>query len=144
MEIEIGQRERHQEALRRKGLLVVAEMKDAGKSIQMGVVFPVSTHNMGLRYWLAAGGINPSKSTASMTGFIVFILFVSERVPRMMRPPGPGRNTLAAASSRGSIPHMTLENKIRSNSAMALRENQKADASVPLLKVEWYSHVRLK
>ena len=38
---------------------VVDEMKDAGKSIQMGVVFPVSTHNMGLRYWLAAGGINP-------------------------------------------------------------------------------------
>jgi len=39
---------------------------------------------------------------------------------------------------------MTLENKIRSNSAMALHENQKVDASVPLLKVEWYSHVRLK
>lgn len=38
---------------------VVDSMKDAGKSIQMGVVFPVSTHNMGLRYWLAAGGINP-------------------------------------------------------------------------------------
>ena len=38
---------------------VVDGMKDAGKSIQMGVVFPVSTHNMGLRYWLAAGGINP-------------------------------------------------------------------------------------
>lgn len=38
---------------------VVTEMKDAGKSMQMGVVFPVSTHNMGLRYWLAAGGINP-------------------------------------------------------------------------------------
>jgi nitrate/nitrite transport system substrate-binding protein len=38
---------------------VVSEMKDAGKTIQMGVVFPVSTHNMGLRYWLAAGGINP-------------------------------------------------------------------------------------
>lgn len=38
---------------------VVTEMKDGGKTIQMGVVFPVSTHNMGLRYWLAAGGINP-------------------------------------------------------------------------------------
>lgn len=38
---------------------VIDSMKDAGKSIQMGVVFPVSTHNMGLRYWLAAGGINP-------------------------------------------------------------------------------------
>ncbi len=38
---------------------VVEAMKDAGKSINMGVVFPVSTHNMGLRYWLAAGGVNP-------------------------------------------------------------------------------------
>ncbi|HTF95381.1 MAG TPA: CmpA/NrtA family ABC transporter substrate-binding protein [Cellvibrio sp.] len=38
---------------------VVDAMKDAGKSINMGVVFPVSTHNMGLRYWLAAGGVNP-------------------------------------------------------------------------------------
>lgn len=38
---------------------VVEAMKDAGKTINMGVVFPVSTHNMGLRYWLAAGGINP-------------------------------------------------------------------------------------
>lgn len=38
---------------------VADSMRDAGKSMQMGVVFPVSTHNMGLRYWLAAGGINP-------------------------------------------------------------------------------------
>lgn len=38
---------------------VVDAMKDAGKPVNMGVVFPVSTHNMGLRYWLAAGGVNP-------------------------------------------------------------------------------------
>ncbi|MEQ9360381.1 MAG: ABC transporter substrate-binding protein, partial [Rhodospirillales bacterium] len=25
----------------------------------MGMVFPVSTHNYELRYWLAAGGIHP-------------------------------------------------------------------------------------
>ena len=25
----------------------------------MGMVFPVSTHNYELRYWLAAGGLNP-------------------------------------------------------------------------------------
>jgi nitrate/nitrite transport system substrate-binding protein len=38
---------------------VVEEYKDAGKPFNMGMVFPVSTHNYELRYWLAAGGINP-------------------------------------------------------------------------------------
>jgi nitrate/nitrite transport system substrate-binding protein len=32
---------------------------DAGKAFSMGMVFPVSPHNYELRYWLAAGGINP-------------------------------------------------------------------------------------
>jgi nitrate/nitrite transport system substrate-binding protein len=31
----------------------------AGMAFNMGMVFPVSTHNYELRYWLAAGGINP-------------------------------------------------------------------------------------
>lgn len=30
-----------------------------GKPFNMGMVFPVSTHNYELRYWLAAGGLNP-------------------------------------------------------------------------------------
>ncbi len=30
-----------------------------GKPFNMGMVFPVSTHNYELRYWLAAGGIHP-------------------------------------------------------------------------------------
>lgn len=30
-----------------------------GKALQMGMVFPVSTHNYEIRYWLAAAGINP-------------------------------------------------------------------------------------
>lgn len=30
-----------------------------GKSFNMGMVFPVSTHNYELRYWLASGGIHP-------------------------------------------------------------------------------------
>jgi nitrate/nitrite transport system substrate-binding protein len=38
---------------------VVAEYKKKGKPFKMGMVFPVSTHNYELRYWLAAGGINP-------------------------------------------------------------------------------------
>ncbi len=38
---------------------VVEEFKDEGKPFNMGMVFPVSTHNYELRYWLAAGGIHP-------------------------------------------------------------------------------------
>jgi len=38
---------------------VIEQYKVAGKPFNMGMVFPVSTHNYELRYWLAAGGINP-------------------------------------------------------------------------------------
>tara|TARA_R110000772_G_scaffold15863_4_gene45623 strand:- start:12677 stop:13972 length:1296 start_codon:yes stop_codon:yes gene_type:complete len=38
---------------------VVAKYKAEGKPFKMGMVFPVSTHNYELRYWLAAGGIHP-------------------------------------------------------------------------------------
>lgn len=43
---------------------VVKEYKDAGKPFKMGMVFPVSTHNYEIRYWLAAAGINPGFYTA--------------------------------------------------------------------------------
>ena len=38
---------------------VVEKYKSEGKPFNMGMVFPVSTHNYELRYWLAAGGIHP-------------------------------------------------------------------------------------
>jgi len=38
---------------------VVEDYKAQGKPFNMGMVFPVSTHNYELRYWLASGGINP-------------------------------------------------------------------------------------
>jgi len=38
---------------------VVEKYKDEGKPFNMGMVFPVSTHNYELRYWLAAGGLHP-------------------------------------------------------------------------------------
>ncbi|MGF1772276.1 CmpA/NrtA family ABC transporter substrate-binding protein [Vibrio maritimus] len=38
---------------------VVEGYLDEGKPFNMGMVFPVSTHNYELRYWLAAGGIHP-------------------------------------------------------------------------------------
>ncbi|MFT7176738.1 MAG: nitrate/nitrite transport system substrate-binding protein [Halioglobus sp.] len=38
---------------------VVDAMRDEGEQFKMGMVFPVSTHNYELRYWLAAGDIHP-------------------------------------------------------------------------------------
>jgi nitrate/nitrite transport system substrate-binding protein len=38
---------------------VIKSYRAAGKPFNMGMVFPVSTHNYELRYWLAAGGIHP-------------------------------------------------------------------------------------
>lgn len=38
---------------------VIESYKQQGKPFNMGMVFPVSTHNYELRYWLAAGGIHP-------------------------------------------------------------------------------------
>lgn len=38
---------------------VIEELSKQGKPFNMGMVFPVSTHNYELRYWLAAGGIHP-------------------------------------------------------------------------------------
>lgn len=44
-------------------LPVIKDYKTANKPFKMGMVFPVSTHNYQLRYWLAAGGINPGQYT---------------------------------------------------------------------------------
>jgi len=38
---------------------VVEKYQNEGKPFKMGMVFPVSTHNYELRYWLAAGGLKP-------------------------------------------------------------------------------------
>lgn len=43
---------------------VVESYKNAGKPFKMGMVFPVSTHNYEIRYWLAAAGINPGFYTS--------------------------------------------------------------------------------
>ena len=47
---------------------VVDRFKAEGKPFNMGMVFPVSTHNYELRYWLAAGGLNPGFYTPGDVG----------------------------------------------------------------------------
>lgn len=38
---------------------LVTESRDRGNPLRFGMVFPLSTHNYELRYWLAAAGIDP-------------------------------------------------------------------------------------
>lgn len=44
---------------------VVDGLKGAGTPMKWAMVFPVSTHNYELRYWLAAGGIHPGYYTST-------------------------------------------------------------------------------
>ena len=44
---------------------IVDEAKDSGNKLPMGMVFPVSTHNYEIRYWLAAAGIHPGMYTST-------------------------------------------------------------------------------
>jgi nitrate/nitrite transport system substrate-binding protein len=50
---------------------VVERFRSQGKPFKMAMVFPVSTHNFELRYWLAAGGLHPGfYSPSDVTGQI--------------------------------------------------------------------------
>ena len=46
---------------------VIKEYKDKNEQFKMGMVYPVSTHNYEIRYWLAAAGINPGMYTKANT-----------------------------------------------------------------------------
>ena len=46
---------------------IVEDAKELGEPLRMGMVFPVSTHNYELRYWLAASGISPGFYTPADT-----------------------------------------------------------------------------
>ena len=64
---------------------VIDKYKKEGKPFNMGMVFPVSTHNYELRYWLAAGGINPGYySPTDITGQINADALLSVTPPPQM------------------------------------------------------------
>lgn len=64
---------------------VVDKYRDEGKPFKMGMVFPVSTHNYELRYWLAAGGIHPGfYSETDITGQIGADALLSVTPPPQM------------------------------------------------------------
>ena len=56
-----------------------------GKPFNLGMVFPVSTHNSELRYWLAAGGIKPGYYTpGDVTGQVAGDVLISVTPPPQM------------------------------------------------------------
>ena len=64
---------------------VVEQYRADGKPFNMGMVFPVSTHNYELRYWLAAGGLHPGYySPENVTGQIDADVFLSVTPPPQM------------------------------------------------------------
>lgn len=64
---------------------VIDKLRGEGKTFNMGMVFPVSTHNYELRYWLAAGGIHPGfYSPENVTGQILAEALLSVTPPPQM------------------------------------------------------------
>ncbi len=64
---------------------VVDQYAAEGTPFNLGMVFPVSTHNYELRYWLAAGGINPGfYSTEDVSGQIGGEVLISVTPPPQM------------------------------------------------------------
>ncbi|KAA2315542.1 nitrate ABC transporter substrate-binding protein [Pseudooceanicola sediminis] len=64
---------------------VIEKFAAEGKPFNMGMVFPVSTHNYELRYWLAAGGIEPGYySPENVSGQINAQAYLSVTPPPQM------------------------------------------------------------
>ena len=64
---------------------VIDDFAARGEPFNMGMVFPVSTHNYELRYWLASGGIHPGLySPDNTTGQIDAQAFLSVTPPPQM------------------------------------------------------------
>lgn len=75
---------------------VVESFEAQGRPFNMGMVFPVSTHNYELRYWLAAGGLNPGFYTdGDVSGL------VDAEVKLSVTPPPQMPATLEAGTIEG-------------------------------------------
>jgi nitrate/nitrite transport system substrate-binding protein len=64
---------------------VIEKSRAGGKPFKMAMVFPVSTHNYELRYWLASGGIHPGfYSPSDVSGQIKADVLLSVTPPPQM------------------------------------------------------------
>lgn len=77
---------------------VVSEYQNRGEAFKMGMVFPVSTHNYEIRYWLAAGGLHPGyydPANGDTSGLI------DADVQLSVTPPPQMPSTLEAGTIKG-------------------------------------------
>tara|TARA_R110002096_G_scaffold104771_6_gene230707 strand:+ start:4158 stop:5534 length:1377 start_codon:yes stop_codon:yes gene_type:complete len=82
-----------------EGLKPIAETaKNEGAKLKMGMVFPVSTHNYELRYWLAAAGINPGFYFDPSTDQRDIAGFLNGDVELSVTPPPQMPQTLEAGT----------------------------------------------
>ncbi len=70
--------------------------KKQGKTVKMGITFPMSTHNYELRYYLASGGINPGMYTKDNTQGSV-----GAEVILSVTPPPQMPSTMTAGTIQG-------------------------------------------
>lgn len=102
---------------------VLESWKTAGKSFNLGMTFPVGTHNYLLRYWLAAGGIHPgfyAPEKGDNNGYINADALLSVVPPPQMVPTMEAGTTVGycvgepwnqqAVSTGLGVPVVTSEN----------------------------------
>lgn len=77
---------------------IVDSSKAAGNKLKMGMVFPVSTHNYEIRYWLAASGINPGFYFDPTTKQVDVPGFLNGDVELSVTPPPQMPQTLEAGT----------------------------------------------
>ncbi len=71
---------------------VLEKKKAAGKAVKVAMTFPGGTHDLWIRYWLAAGGIDPDKDIETIT----------VPPPQMVANMKVGTMDASASASRGS------------------------------------------
>ena len=80
---------------------IVEEKNASGSPMRMGMVFPVSTHNYEIRYWLAASGISPGYYLDRATGAIDAAGTTDADVLLSVTPPPQMPATLEAKTIEG-------------------------------------------
>jgi len=80
---------------------LVDRRRDAGNPLRFGMVFPVSTHNYELRYWLAAAGIHPGLYHDPSTGLSSESGSLGAETLLSVTPPPQMPSTLASRTIDG-------------------------------------------
>ena len=100
--VEMGSDGKHIHPIKADALKpIVDEAVKAGNPLQMGMVFPVSTHNYEIRYWLAAAGINPGFYFDPATKSVDVPGTIDAEVVLSVTPPPQMPSTLEAGTIVG-------------------------------------------